>query len=119
MNRRASATFFVAAILSALIWALSPVRSQQAEPWDASGPYYVFALVVAGAISGGLSPKPRWAHYLGAVFGQATFEAVFLSVGPLFVLGLLFLLGYSVVFLVAAAVAGFVRTRYSSGPNAA
>jgi len=119
MNWRASATFFVAAVLSALIWALSPALSQHAEQWDANGPYYVFALVVAGAISGGSSPKPLWAHYLGAVSGQATFEAVFLSVGPLFMLGLLFLLGYSVVFLVAAAAAGFVRTRYSSGPDAA
>jgi hypothetical protein len=34
-----------------------------------------------------------WAHYVGAVAGQAFYELLFLNVGPLFVLGLFFVIG--------------------------
>ena len=105
MVKRIALPFFVAALSSALVWAISPVLTGRPEPWDASGPYYVSALGVAGAISGALLPRSLVAHYLGAAFGQAIYELCFLPVGPLFLLGLLFLLGYSLVFLAAAAVA--------------
>ena len=119
MKPGATFTLLVAALLSALVWALSPILTGHAEPWDANGPYYISALAIVGAVCGGLLPKPLWAHYIGAVLGQVTFELSFLSVGPLFLLGVLFLLGYSIVFLAAAAVAAYVRVRYMSGPNAA
>jgi len=117
--RRSAIAFLVATTMAALVWALSSALSGHAEPWDADGPYYALALAVAGAISGGLLPRPLWAHYLGAVCGQAAFEVLFLGIGPLFIIGLAFLLGYSVVFLAAAAAAGFVRLRYSSRADAA
>ena len=96
---------------SALVWALSPLLTGFREPWDAPMPYYIAALVVAGAISGALLPKPIWAHYLGAVTGQILFELLFLRVGPLLLLGVVFLLAYSLVFVLAAAATGFVRRR--------
>ena len=118
MKPRAILAFLAAAVLGASVWALSPLLAGHGEPWDASGPYYVSMLAIAGAISGGLFPRPLSAHYLGAVTGQAVYELLFLDIGPLFLLGLLFLLGYSVVFLAAAAAAAFVRLRHASDPNA-
>lgn len=103
--------FLLAAALSAAVWALSGPVTGAREPWDAEGPYYLLALALSGALSGALVPKSLWAHYLGAVVGQAVYELVFLSVGPLFLLGLAFLLAYGVVFLAAAAAAAYLRAR--------
>ena len=61
------------------------------EPWDADSPYYFVALAVAGAVSGAVVPKHLWANYVGAVLGQAAYELAFLKLGPLFILGLVFL----------------------------
>lgn len=81
----------------------------RAEPWDADSPYYVVALATAGAISGAVLPKHLWAHYIGAVLGQAAYELIFLRVGPLFVLGLAFLAAYSVIFVAVAAIVAYLR----------
>ena len=81
------------------------------EPWDADPPFYACALVVAGLISGAVRSKPLWAHYLGAVAGQLAYEALVLPVGPLILLGAVFLMGFSSMFLAAAALAGFLRQR--------
>lgn len=82
------------------------------EPWDAESPYYFVALAVAGAVSGAIVPRHLWAHYLGAVLGQTAYELAFLKLGPLFPLGLVFLAGYSLIFLASAAlVASFRKTR--------
>jgi len=111
MRARARHTLLIAAAASALVWAFSPWLSGHSEPWDAEGPYYVGALVVAGTVAGLLAPKPLWAHYLGTLIGQLGYEVVFLRIGPLFVLGAAFLLAYSIVFLVAAAAAAHLRGR--------
>lgn len=58
--------------------------------------------------------RPLWAHYLGAFIGQLGYELIFLKIGPLFVLGAAFLLGYCLVFLAAAAIAGHMRLRLKS-----
>lgn len=112
MKNRAVSTFAVAAVTGALVWVASPWLTGQREPWDAEFPFYFAALLVAGVIAGGLVPKPLWAHYLGAFMGQLSYEAIFLKTGPLFVLGAVFLLGYCLVFLAAAAIAGYLRLRF-------
>ncbi|KXK14915.1 MAG: hypothetical protein UZ18_ATM001001621 [Armatimonadetes bacterium OLB18] len=95
----------VSAIAGAMIWALSPLLVGHSEPWDADGYFYVLALIIAGLLAGLLAPRPLWAHYVGALVGQLGYELVFLRVGPLFVLGAAFLLGYSLIFVVAAGLA--------------
>jgi hypothetical protein len=102
----------IAAVLGAAVWALSPALTGRAEPWDSEGPYYVCALVIAGALAGGLYPKSLWAHYLGAVVGQAAYEFLFLKLGPLFPLGVVVLLGYGIVFVAGATLAAFIRLRW-------
>lgn len=114
MKARAWSTMLVAAVASALVWALSPWLVGHREPWDADGLYYVAALLVAGAFAGLLAPKPLWAHYVGALVGQLGYELLFLHIGPLFILGAAFLLGYCIIFVVAAALAAHVRARLES-----
>jgi len=81
----------------------------KSEPWDADSPYYYIALAVAGAVAGAAVPKPLWAHYLGAVLGQAAYVLAFLKHGALFVLGLGFLAAFSLIFIAAAAIAAALR----------
>lgn len=113
MEKPATLAFAVAVATSALVWTVSPWITGQREPWDAEFPFYLVALLVAGAIAGGLVPKPLWAHYLGAFIGQLGYVLIFLKIGPLFVLGAIFLLGYCLVFLAAAALAGDLRLRFT------
>ena len=94
-----------------VIWALSPWLTGHLEPWDAPGGYYFFALLLAGAMSAFIAARPLWAHYLGCVFGQLVYGVLFLPIGPLAVIGLLFLVVWSLVFLVGAYLTSLVRTR--------
>lgn len=66
---------------------------------------------LAGREHSALAPKPLWAHYLGAVLGQLAYMLIFLPAGPLIAVGIIFLLVYSTLFLFAAAITGFLRTR--------
>ncbi len=117
MKNRAVFAFMVAAVTSALVWAASPWLTGQREPWDAEFPFYLIALLVAGAVAGALAPKPLWAHYLGSFIGQLSYEAIFLNLGPLFVLGAVFLLGYCVLFLAAASFMSYIRLRFMNAQN--
>lgn len=110
--------FVLSAVLAAAVWGLSILLTGKNEPWDAEGAYYLVALAIAGAISGAAVPKHPVAHYVGAVVGQVAYGLVFLNVGPLFVLGLAFLAAYSIIFLVAMAVAASLRKRMSRAANA-
>jgi hypothetical protein len=117
VKTRAWATVLVSAVSGALVWALSPWLTGYQEPWDADGLFYIGALVVAGSVAGAITPRPLWALYLGALVGQLGYELIFLRIGPLFLLGAAFLLGFSVIFLAAAALAGSIRRRQASRPS--
>jgi hypothetical protein len=118
VKNRALLALFVAAALSAVVWALSIPLTGKAEPWDAESPYYFGALALAGIISGLVVPKHVWAHYVGAVVGQVAYGLAFLKLGPLFVVGLLFLAVYSLIFFGAAAIASSFRKDRSGGSTA-
>ena len=110
-SRSAVLAFATAALTCGLIWAASPWVTGRREPWDADSPFYLAGLMIAGAVAGVLTPKPIWALYAGAVAGQLSYQVLFLKVGPLLPLGVLFLAGYCIVFLAAAVLAGYIRTR--------
>ena len=109
LRNRALLATAVSAALGAVIWALSIPITGKIEPWDAESPYYFVALAIAGAISGVIVPKRLWAHYVGAVLGQVAYGLAFLKLGPLFIVGLVFLAGYSLIFVAAAAIAASSR----------
>ena len=111
MTAAAWLTALVSAFSAAFVWALSPWLVGHREPWDAEGYFYVSGLLGAGTVAGLLRPRPLWAHYVGAVIGQLGYEVLFLRIGPLFIVGAVFLLAYSALFLVAAGIAAHVRGR--------
>ena len=117
LKARAWATVLVSAAAGALVWALSPWLTGHVEPWDADGLFYAGALIVAGSVAGAITPRPLWALYLGALIGQFGYELIIQRIGPLFLIGAVFLLGYSVIFLAAAALAGSIRGRLASRPS--
>jgi hypothetical protein len=103
--------FATAALTCALVWAASPWFTGRREPWDADSSFYLFSLMIAGAVTGAITPKPIWALYLGAIAGQLIYQLLFLKVGPLLLLGVLFLAGYCLIFLLTAALVGYIRIR--------
>lgn len=111
MKVRAAAALALSAALAFAIVALSGPLAGNPVPWDAEGPYYVLALALGGAVAGALLPAHPEYHYAGAVLGQAACDLLFLPPRPLFAVGLLFLLGYSVIFLFGQAAAAALRRR--------
>ena len=110
MKSRLVLAVVLSASLAAVIWALSVPITGYKEPWDAEGPYYyLMGLAIAGAVSGAAIPRHLWAHYVGAVLGQVAYGLAFLKLGPLFIVGLAFLAGYTILFVVAAAIASLLR----------
>mgnify|MGYP001420734309 CR=1 FL=1 len=111
MKTRTWLTLAIAALLAASIWGVSPLLTGKREPWDVDGYFYLVALVIAGSLAGLIAPRPRWAHYVGAFIGQLGYQLLFLRIGSLIVLGAILLLGYSLVFALAAALVGRIRSR--------
>ncbi len=109
VNRDIAISLSFAAGLGAVIWAVSPIATGSAEPWDAESPYYFVSLFVAGAIVGLLCPRNIWSAFFGIVVGQLVYLLVFLPSGPLLPLGVLFLLGYGLLSLLGAALASRFR----------
>jgi hypothetical protein len=109
-------TLTVAVLTSVSIWLLTPMLTSHREPWDAGGNFYPMALLIAGAMAGAIAPKPLWAHYAGSYIGQLGYELLFLGVGPLVIVGAVFLLGYCGLYSIAAGVAGMIRQRVQKRP---
>ena len=101
----------IASLAGAGIWALSPWASGQADPWDGDGLYYSGALFTAGVLAGFIVPRPLWAQYLGVIVGQVLYLLLFLPIGPLLAVGLVFLLPWSLLFLAGAYAGARLRTR--------
>jgi hypothetical protein len=104
-----------ALLAGGIIWALAPWLTGAREPWDAEGPYYVIAMLGAGLPLGLLSS--RYASLIplaaGLWLGQVAYESLFLTVGPLFWLGLAFLAAYLVPALLSGVVSVGVRRTLS------
>lgn len=109
LKRNKAISLSVAAVLGAVIWAMSPVVTGAVEPWDADSPYYFISLFAAGAFLGGLFPRHVWVVFPGIVAGQLIYMLAFLPRGPLLPLGILFLVGYGVLSLVGAALVARIR----------
>lgn len=109
MKTRAWLNLLSAAIGAIMPWLASPWLTGHREPWDADGLFYVVALIVAEAAASLVAPRLLWTHYLSAYIAQLCYEMVFLRVGPLFVFGVLLLLGYCIFFVVGAGAAAMLR----------
>jgi hypothetical protein len=94
----------LSAFLGALIWALSPTITGEAEPWDSDSIYYYAALFVAGVISAIPGKKPVWAIYVGIILGQFLFILFFLPLGPLLLIGLVSMSLFGLLTLAGAVI---------------
>ncbi len=106
--------FLVASATAFAVWALSPWLTGYKEPWDAPSFYYPGGLLLAGMVSGVITAKFLWAHYLGSIFGQFLYELLFLPIGSLAIVGFFFLVVWSLLFLGGAYIGSLVRTRAMS-----
>ena len=114
MLRSSLLSFLAASATAFAVWALSPWLTGFQEPWDAPGVYYYAALFVAGTVSGFIAVKPLWAHCVGSIFGQFLYGLLFLTMGPLAAVGLVFLVVWSVIFLGGAYLGSRLRSYFSS-----
>ena len=88
-----------------MIWAASPVFTGELEPWDGSMGYYALALALAGFLAALILPRRFWLAPVGVYLGQVAYLLLFLPKGPLMVVGLVFLVGYSLLALGGSALA--------------
>ena len=58
---------------------------------------------------GGLIPKHLWTVFLGVVVGQILYMLIFIPSGPLLLIGIVFLMGYGLISLIAAIFAARLR----------
>ena len=114
MKRSVLRSLLLAALAGAAIWGLSPLVTGHVEPWDAGGLYYTLALALGGGLCGSVTPKPLWPLYVGCVAGQILYLLGWLPTGPLLPVGLVFVLLWSLVFLVGAYVGSRARTRWQA-----
>ena len=114
MLRSSLPAFLIASAAAFAVWALSPWLTGFQEPWDAPGVYYYAALFVTGTVSGFIAVKPLWACYLGSIFGQFLYGLLFLTLGPLAAVGLVFLVLWSVIFLGGAHLGSRLRSYFFS-----
>ena len=103
--------------LGAAIWVLSGSITGRPEPWDANGPYYPAALLLAGFLGGVLVPGHWGEVAIGVYAGQALvlLGRVLSDTGSggLWPLGLVVLAVYSLVAL-AGALAGSALRRLAN-----
>ena len=109
MNKDITISLSVSAGFGALIWAISPIITGEIKPWDAESLYYFVSLIVAGLIVGALIPRHVWAVLLGIVVGQLIYMLIFLPLGPLTLLGIIFMAVYGLLSLIGAALAARLR----------
>lgn len=77
----------------------------EVEPWDATSGYYSAALLVAGFVAALVFPARFWIAPVGVYVGQFSYAFAALPLGPLWPLGLLIGIAYSLLALLGATLA--------------
>ena len=113
MQRAVAISFIGAAFCAALVWFTFSNPSGQIEPWDEPAGAYAAALILAGIVCGAGFKEPMWALYVGALIGQLLAMVILGQVGPLLLVGVLFLLFYTLLFLAGAFFGSAMRRSLS------
>ncbi|MEM1194631.1 MAG: hypothetical protein AAGH57_00880 [Pseudomonadota bacterium] len=108
-------TFWPSAILSfvlgVLIWSVANVQGETFEPWDSAdfGVFYIIACFVSFAV-GLISEERAW--FTGAIVVFSMLPVMFAfnpAIGPLFIIGLLFLAVLSVPTILSSVLGVAIR----------
>lgn len=103
MRGRVSA-LVLGVIIGAAIWAVSPMVGGAVEPWDSDGPFYFGSLLLSGVIGWFLFRKSSYFLIIGIYIGQLAYLSI-IGFGPLFVVGSVLLIPYSLIAGVGAILA--------------
>ena len=113
MKTKRTFAFGASLATGAAIWALSPALTGEVEPWDANTVFLPIAIVIVSLILGFLFPKNPLVSSAGLLLGQVTYILILLPIGPLILVGLVFLLGYVIVFsLPFTFLAAFIHRKF-------
>ncbi len=107
--------WIISVAVGAAIWALSPVLTGHVEPWDGNFEVFAMSLVIVSLSLGIKFPNQVFVSSSGVFLGQLGYMVFVLQTGPLIIVGVAFLLGYTMVFCLPFAFLGtFVRTKWYS-----
>jgi hypothetical protein len=112
-------TFGLSAALGALIWLCSQYFTGTAEPWDATGYYWHFGLLLAGFLPAVFSPHRFWLWPLGVLSGQLIIFAARVIQGPpsaLWPIGVMYLILFSVLTFAGAFIGWTSRRVFGRMP---
>ncbi len=91
-------------LIGATIWAASPLVTGTVEPWDSDSPFYFSSLFLSGVVAWILFRKRFYFMIIGIYVGQLAYLLV-VGLGPLFLVGLVMLVPYSLIAGLGALVA--------------
>lgn len=94
----------MSSVIGALIWFASPYLTGEAEPWDSETFYYIGSLFIGGIILGLYNSEKIWAYAIGIFLGQLIYSLLFLPLGPLILIGSLYLAGSSIICYIGASI---------------
>lgn len=60
----------IGTLLGMAIWWTTPILTEQVEPWDAEGKFYLQALFLSGFLAAVFSPRAFWVAPIGIYAGQ-------------------------------------------------
>jgi len=102
-------SFLTSSLLGFLIWLGSFDFTGELEPWDSRGYYYLISLFFTGLFMGIVKPEHPYSAYFGVFFGQIAYGILFLKFGPLFFVGYIFMLVYSLPTIFGAITSAYAK----------
>jgi len=104
MKKSAKLNILISSFIGAFIWFASPYLSGELEPWDSETFYYIGSLFFGGIILGLYNSEKIWAYAIGIFLGQLIYSLLFLPLGPLILIGILYLAGSSLICYLGAII---------------
>jgi len=109
MKKSANLNILISSIIGALIWFASPYIAGELEPWDSETFYYIGSLFIGGIVLGLYNSEKIWAYAIGVFLGQFIYSLLFLPLGPLILIGILYLAGSSIICFFGALIVKLVK----------
>ena len=104
MKKSAKLNVLASSFIGAFIWFASPYLTGELEPWDSETFYYIGSLLLGGIILGLYNSEKIWAYAIGIFLGQLIYSLLFLPLGPLVLIGSLYLAASSLVCYLGAII---------------